>query len=103
MSTLIAAYSREGKTACCDARCYDAQPGECHCICGGENHAQGKAKALANTHRSARRWMDTWLAQHAETIVLEVMGFFELENGYELEPLSEKCLVPASQRARNQP
>jgi hypothetical protein len=35
----------------CDARCYDAkwQGEECHCCCGGVNHAVGFQEASKNT------------------------------------------------------
>jgi len=30
----------------CDAGCYDAKGGDCHCICGGANHGVGLRIAL---------------------------------------------------------
>ena len=34
----------------CDAKCYKALPGsECHCVCGGMNHAKGFKVAQKNT------------------------------------------------------
>ncbi len=29
----------------CDARCYDAESGECGCVCGGRNHGAGLTRA----------------------------------------------------------
>jgi hypothetical protein len=31
-----------------NADCYDAKSEECHCICGGKNHAKGEAEARRN-------------------------------------------------------
>ena len=30
----------------CDAKCYDAEGPDCHCICGGANHGVGSKIAL---------------------------------------------------------
>jgi hypothetical protein len=38
----------QGPTRRCDSRCYNAQGGQCKCICGGRNHGAGIDKALEN-------------------------------------------------------
>lgn len=45
MTTLITAGNSEGIYGRCDAKCYNATGGSCHCICGGMNHGQGEATA----------------------------------------------------------
>ena len=60
MATLIAVYNSEGCVGRCDAKCYDAEHKECNCICGGRNHGQGHAKALANTHQMGADWIEVW-------------------------------------------
>jgi len=57
MTTLIAVYNSDGCIGRCDAKCYQAAPGPCDCICQGKNHAAGKAQATANTRDLARQWV----------------------------------------------
>lgn len=54
MPTLISVITADGRClGRCDARCYDATPGACHCICGGRNHAVGLRAAAANSRTLA--------------------------------------------------
>ena len=53
MTTLIAVYNSEGCVGRCDARCYEAKNGTCHCICGGKNHRAGLKQAAQNTLEGA--------------------------------------------------
>lgn len=57
MATLIAVYNSEGCAGRCDARCYNAEHGECQCICGGRNHGAGEQRALENTRELAEKWV----------------------------------------------
>lgn len=45
MTTLISAGNSEGTYGRCDAKCYNAAGGNCHCICGGMNHGKGEQRA----------------------------------------------------------
>jgi len=38
----------------CDAKCYNAEGGACHCICGGRNHGKGLDAAKVETANLAR-------------------------------------------------
>jgi hypothetical protein len=41
----------------CDKRCYDAKAGSClGCVCQGENHGVGRAKAMFKTRALAPAW-----------------------------------------------
>lgn len=63
MTTLIVAYRGDGTLiGRCDARCYDAQHEDCHCICGGKNHGKGHAQALERTSLEALDIMANWNA-----------------------------------------
>jgi hypothetical protein len=51
MTTLIGVYNSDGCVGRCDAKCYEAQGGDCHCICGGMNHGKGEAAAREQTRQ----------------------------------------------------
>jgi hypothetical protein len=51
VSTLIAVYNSEGCVGRCDAKCYEAAAGDCHCICGGKNHGAGRQQAERNVRQ----------------------------------------------------
>jgi hypothetical protein len=53
MTTLISAGNSGGTYGRCDAKCYEAAGGDCHCICGGMNHGQGLAEATRLTSNMA--------------------------------------------------
>jgi len=53
MTTLISAGNSEGTYGRCDAKCYNATSGNCHCVCGGMNHGQGLAEATRLTTNMA--------------------------------------------------
>lgn len=53
MTTLISAGNSEGTYGRCDAKCYNAESGNCHCICGGMNHGKGLAEATRLTSNMA--------------------------------------------------
>ena len=36
-------------TGSCGPRCYDAEGPDCTCVCSGENHGQGRERALAQS------------------------------------------------------
>jgi hypothetical protein len=55
MAVMIRVYSGERCVGQCDARCYNAQRGNCSCICGGVNHGAGFAQALKNTEDMVER------------------------------------------------
>lgn len=46
MMFIIKAISHHGDVATCNEECYDAQGGNCSCICGGRNHGIGLRQAL---------------------------------------------------------
>jgi hypothetical protein len=54
MTTLIGVYNSEGCVGRCDAKCYEAQGGDCSCICGGMNHGAGLEQARENTVQLTR-------------------------------------------------
>lgn len=41
MTTILSAYNSDKCIGRCDARCHEAQGGDCHCICGGAFHGVG--------------------------------------------------------------
>jgi len=49
MTTLITASDDDGVIGTCDARCYNAKGGDCHCVCYGLNHGKGKDFAITFT------------------------------------------------------
>lgn len=53
MTTLIGVYNSDGCAGRCDAKCYGATGGDCHCICGGMNHGKGEATAREQTRQLA--------------------------------------------------
>lgn len=60
MATLICVHNSDGLVGRCDARCCNGTDERCTCICGGANHAVGRAAAEDNT----RAWAATWAAPH---------------------------------------
>ena len=58
MTTLIAAYTGDGCTGRCDAKCYNAWGPECHCICRGGNHGIGRQQAIASTRDLPGSWFE---------------------------------------------
>jgi len=66
MATLFAVYVAGRCVGRCDAKCYASNtPREfCHCVCCGDNHSIGLARALENTHTNATRWQRLWSLDH---------------------------------------
>lgn len=58
MTTLIAVYNSDGCVGRCDAKCYEAVAGECHCVCGGANHGAGLSRARDNVRGLLRRQLE---------------------------------------------
>lgn len=56
MTTLI--HAQGAGAGRCDAKCYDAQHDECHCVCGGMNHGMGAGIARDNTAQLAGKMLD---------------------------------------------
>lgn len=57
---VIVVANADGPIGHCSAKCYDAPKGSrCRCVCGGDNHGQGEAFALAHTAKIARRYPNT--------------------------------------------
>jgi len=55
MSVLMWEVNKAGNTiAQCDGRCYGSRFPYKYCICGGKNHAMGRAAALLNTRNLFR-------------------------------------------------
>lgn len=48
---MVLIWSSHGR---CDARCYEAEGGECDCICGGRNHGVGLKRAVENNRELFR-------------------------------------------------
>lgn len=55
MAMLISVTNSQG-TRRCDSRCYNAEHGNCKCICGGANHGVGLKNALGNCPKIAAAW-----------------------------------------------
>jgi hypothetical protein len=55
-----------GETGRCDAKCYNASGGNCHCCCGGANHGVGIEKARDNIQKYADSFIEKWKEKHAE-------------------------------------
>jgi hypothetical protein len=53
MTTVLVVYNRDGVVGCCDARCHEATTEKCACICGGANHGNGTAAAIAHVRGRA--------------------------------------------------
>jgi hypothetical protein len=68
MATLLAAHNSEGCIGRCDAKCYNAESAECHCICGGANHGVGYKQAVDNTREMAERWIEEYTKQHPDAV-----------------------------------
>ena len=58
MTTLIAVYNSDGLVGRCDAKCYQATEPACECICGGDNHGAGYARAVDDTRDRSERWLE---------------------------------------------
>lgn len=70
MTTLIAVYNSDGCVGRCDAKCYDARPGSsCDCVCGGANHAVGRAQAEANSMAMVARMVSDYREAHPELTI----------------------------------
>jgi len=64
MPTLMTTGNSSGITGRCDAKCYNAKTQECHCCCGGSNHAKGLQQATENTAKYAKEIMELWNRDH---------------------------------------
>ena len=64
MSCLIYASNSSGCIGRCDANCYNAKDIECDCICGGKNHGVGYKRALENTTRYSKNWIERYAKEH---------------------------------------
>ncbi|RMH70190.1 MAG: hypothetical protein D6675_10330 [Gemmatimonadetes bacterium] len=67
MAVLIEVRNSSGVIGRCDAKCYDAETQECHCICGGQNHGAGLERAIRNTRKYADQWLTRYARQHGLT------------------------------------
>jgi len=65
MATLISYESSGGDKGRCDAKCYNATRGPCHCICRGANHGKGLTGAVENTYHLADKWVEEYKREHA--------------------------------------
>lgn len=81
MTTLIAVYNSDGCVGRCDAKCYQAEQADCHCICGGLNHGAGLVRATDNTRANASDWIASARARGWP------IEFAELDPGAANEPL----------------
>lgn len=54
MTTLVYVGNSEGCVGRCDAKCYEAEGGNCDCICGGVSHGKGLEQATDNTRELAQ-------------------------------------------------
>jgi hypothetical protein len=82
MTTLIAVYQGDRMIGRCDARCYQARSHACKCVCHGNNHAAGYARALEQTLRHGQAWLDRYLAERSLTrdgITVTGRGLTQLE------------------------
>jgi hypothetical protein len=77
LSTLISAGNSEGTYGRCDAKCYNAEGGSCHCICGGMNHGKGLAEATRLTSNAS----------------VEIIRDIEARGGYVAPELLQRALV----------
>lgn len=68
MTTLISAANSDGEYGRCDAKCYNAQGGDCECVCGGRNHGAGLRKAIQNTRELADTMMEEFQAKVDEEL-----------------------------------
>lgn len=67
MAVLIEIRNSQGVVGRCDAKCYDAEHGECSCICGGVNHGVGFDQAVRNTREMAEDWIKKYARRHGLT------------------------------------
>ncbi len=72
MATLLTVGNSEGERRC-DAKCYDAEGGDCDCVCGGKNHGAGLQRALENTRELGERWLEQ-AAAHQGCTIAELRG-----------------------------
>lgn len=66
MSTLMSTGNSSGETGRCDAKCYGASGGVCHCCCGGRNHGVGLNQAIENTDKMSVDMIREWKLQHPD-------------------------------------
>lgn len=67
MTTLLSVGNSEG-TRRCDARCYDAEGGQCDCVCGGKNHGVGLKRAVDNTREMGERMLQNVAAREGKSL-----------------------------------
>lgn len=70
MCTLMSTGNSSGKTGRCDAKCYGASGGTCHCCCGGRNHGKGLNKAIDNIQDYADQMIKDWERLHPDERIL---------------------------------
>lgn len=58
--TLMSSYNSSGLVGRCDARCYNAEHPDCHCICGGRNHGVGEKAAMDNTREYCEEMVEAY-------------------------------------------
>ena len=82
MATLIAVYRNRRCIGRCDARCYGAKHGDCTCVCGGMNHAQGRTRAENNTYKHISEITNYNHQTYGDSIdVLSKVNAFQMELG----------------------
>ncbi len=65
MTTIMSFGNSDGQRRC-DARCYNAVPGDCDCICGGRNHGKGVLKAIENNQEDFKKILHEIKARFGE-------------------------------------
>jgi hypothetical protein len=73
MSTLMSTGNSSGESGRCDAKCYDAKGGACHCCCGGKNHGVGVKQAVENVTEYCKEMIMEWKKIHPQ-------DYFIIEN-----------------------
>lgn len=83
MVVLMSQGNSEG-TRRCDARCYNAEGGECDCVCGGVNHGKGYAAAAENTAQFAIEKLKEYEASGCKSAgeILKSIGVKEFQLGF---------------------
>lgn len=80
MTTLLRVGNSEGERRC-DARCYNAEGGQCDCICGGKNHGAGERQAVENTRELGEQWLAAIAAREGKTVADLKAELFGAEPG----------------------